>query len=175
MANWHLSHILQFGILVKFERVINDQKSCESKYGLMGSSAKMGKYLPRESQEWKRCPYWTQNIKVPFGIGHPQLHIRPSLYVCRRVQGPQIFKQNWIILICSRLIIFILITDLGFLSCVVGGGGGKQLGRGYLGWSALIYMSWNKIDLLNFHCCVGCPLGWVCGTTPMHAHMHACA
>ena len=25
----------------------------------------------------------------------PHLHIKPSLYVCRKVQGSQIFKQNW--------------------------------------------------------------------------------
>ena len=35
-----------------------------------------------------------KNIKVPFGIGNPHLHIKPSLYVCRRIQGSQIFKQN---------------------------------------------------------------------------------
>ena len=34
----------------------------------------------------------------------PHLHIKPSLYVCRRVQGSQIFKQNSIISICSRVI-----------------------------------------------------------------------
>ena len=33
--------------------------------------------------------FWVKNIKVPFGIGHPHLHIKPSLYVCRRVQGPK--------------------------------------------------------------------------------------
>ena len=38
--------------------------------------------------------FWVKKIKVPFGIGHPHLHIKPSLYVCRRVQGSQIFKQN---------------------------------------------------------------------------------
>ena len=48
-------------------------------------------------------------IKVPFGIGHPHLHIKCSLYVCSRVQGSQIFKQNSIILICSKIIAFLVI------------------------------------------------------------------
>ena len=53
--------------------------------------------------------FWGQNIKVPFGIGHLHLHMKPNLYVCRRVQGSQIFKQNWIILIHSRFIVILLI------------------------------------------------------------------
>ena len=48
-----------------------------------------------------------KNIKVPFEIGHPHLHIKPSLYVCREVQGSQIFKQNWIISICARVIVIL--------------------------------------------------------------------
>ena len=43
----------------------------QSKYGLMGSSAKTGKFFIRGSQEQKRCTFLVQNIKVPFGIGHP--------------------------------------------------------------------------------------------------------
>ena len=62
----------------------------QSKYGLMGSNAKTGKGHRNE----KDVIFWIQNIKVPFGIGHPQLHITSSLYVCRRVQGSQILKQN---------------------------------------------------------------------------------
>ena len=40
------------------------------------------------------------NIIMSFGMGHPLLHIKPSLYECRDVQRSQIFRQNWII---SRL------------------------------------------------------------------------
>ena len=63
----------------------------QSKYGLMGSSAKTGNFF-----YWRvtGALFWVKNIKVPFGIGHPHLHIKPSLYVCRKVQGSQIFKQN---------------------------------------------------------------------------------
>ena len=64
----------------------------------------------------------------------PHLHIKPSLYVCRRVQGSQIFKQNWIISIRSRVIVILPI----WVSSALGGGAG---GWGVLGWSALVYMS----------------------------------
>ena len=93
-----------------------------------------------------------QNIKVPFGIGHPHLHIKPSLYVCRGFQGSQIFKQNWIILICSRLTVIFLIWVSLALDC----GAGEW---GYMGWPTIVYMSsgmsrgkesWLVQDLLNF-------------------------
>ena len=50
----------------------------------------------------------------------PHLHIKPSLYVCRRVQGSQIFKQNWIISIRSRVIVILLI----WVYVALGGGAG---------------------------------------------------
>ena len=43
----------------------------QSKYGLIGSSAKIGKKIIEGSQERKACTFWVQNIKVPFHIGHP--------------------------------------------------------------------------------------------------------
>ena len=49
-------------------------------------------------------------IKMPFGIGHPHLHINCSLHVCKRVQGSQIFKQNSIISICSKVMAFLMIS-----------------------------------------------------------------
>ena len=64
--------------------------------------------------------FWVKNIKVPFGIGHPHLHIKPSIYLCRMVQGSQILKQNWIILIRSRVIVILLI----WVSSALGGWGG---------------------------------------------------
>ena len=121
----------------------------------------------------------------------PHLHIKPSLYVCRRVQGSQIFKQNWIISIHSRVIVILLIS----VSSALGGGVG---GWGCLGWSAIVYMSLgmfrgkessNRIelsqlvqDLLNFGVLgslralgrgkVGGGHG---GCSPhMHMHVHAC-
>ena len=42
----------------------------QSKYGLLGSSAKTGKLFIGGSQERKSVLFWVQ-IKVPFWIGHP--------------------------------------------------------------------------------------------------------
>ena len=69
---------------------VKNPPRAQAKYGIMGSSAKAGKFL----LEGHRSTFWVKNIKVPFGIEHPHLHNKPSLYVCRRVQGYQIFKQN---------------------------------------------------------------------------------
>ena len=75
----------------------------QSKYGLMGSSAKTGKKIFRGSQEqfldknviWDRTP--------------PQLYINCSVYVWGRAQGSQIFKRNSIILIRSKVMAFLVI------------------------------------------------------------------
>ena len=69
----------------------------------MVSSAKIGKKI-FEGHRSTFC------IKVPFGIGHPHLHIKCSLHVCRRVQGSQIFKWNSIILIHSKVMAFLVIS-----------------------------------------------------------------
>ena len=108
--------------------------------------------------------------------------------MCRKVQGSQIFKQNWIISICSRVIVILLIS----VSSALGVG---QVGGGCLGWSAIVYMSSgmfrgkessNRIelsqlvqDLLNFGVLGFWQLwGWVDGVgvvggVPTHVHMHA--
>ena len=111
----------------------------------------------------------------------PHLHIKPSLYVCKRVEGSQIFKQNWIISIRSRVIVILLI----WVSSALGGGTG---GWGCLGWSSIVYMSSgmfrgkessNRIelsqlvqDLLNFGVSGSLWL-WGWGVSPTHMHMHA--
>ena len=64
---------------------IKNPLMAQSKYGLIGSSATTEIKFIRELQQQKRLHFWVQNIKVPVGIGPPQLHIKPSLYVCRRV------------------------------------------------------------------------------------------
>ena len=155
----------------------------------MEYSAKIGNFLIGGSQEH----FWVKNIKVPFGIGHPHLHIKPSLYVCRRVQGSQIFKQNSIISICSRVIV---ILPISVSSALRGGTGGWGV---CLGWSAIVYMSSgmfrgkessNRIELsrlvqelLNFGVSGSLQLwGWGgvgsgCGCPPhvhMHTHAHVC-
>ena len=75
----------------------------QSKYGLMGSSAKTEKKIFRGSPEhfldknaiWDRTPH--------------HLHINCSLHVWGRAQGSQIFKQNSIISIRSKVMAFLVI------------------------------------------------------------------
>ena len=75
----------------------------QSKYGLMGYSAKTGKIFIRGSQEHflHKSAIWDRT---------PPLHIKCSLYVCRRVHGSQIFKQISIISIHSKVITFFVIS-----------------------------------------------------------------
>ena len=169
MANWHFSSIF-FTLVFISSRIWKGRKwvrrskilsGLQSKYGLMGSSAKTGKSFIRGSQERKRCTFLDpKNKSTIWDRTPPHLHIKPSLYVCRRVQGSQIFKQNWIISIGSRVIVILPIWVFSAL------GGLKQVGGGYWGWSAIVYMSsgmfrgkesLNRIelsrlvqDLLNF-------------------------
>ena len=138
---WQINILVQFCTLVfissriwKGHKRVRRSKNplrAQSKYGLMGSSAKTGKIFIRGSQEQKRCPKHKSAIcnRTP-----PHLHIKPSLYVCRMVQGSQIIKQNWIILIRSRVIVILLIWVFSAL-------GVGQVGGGCLGWSAIVYMS----------------------------------
>ena len=74
----------------------------QSKYGLQGSSAKTGKKIFGGHRS-------TFCIKKPFGIGHPNLHIKCSLHLCGRIQGSQIFKLNSIISIRSKVMAFLVI------------------------------------------------------------------
>ena len=75
----------------------------QSKYGLMESSAKTGKFCFRGSSEhfldknaiWDRTP--------------PHLRIKCTLHVWGRVQGSQIFKQNSIISIHSKVMAVLVI------------------------------------------------------------------
>ena len=146
---------------------------------------KQEKLLSEGDRSKKDKKFWVQNIKVPFGIGHPHLHIKSSLYVCRRVQGSQIFKQNWIILIRSRVIAILPIwVSLGLM---VG-----QVSAGYLEWPTIVYMSsgvfrgkesskrikisWLVQDLSNFGILGSLQLwgwagGWVSGGMGVSPHM----
>ena len=74
--------------------VVKNPLRAQSKYGLLGSSAKKEIFLLEGHRSEKDVHFWPQNIKATFGIGHPHLHIKPNLYVCRRVQRSQIFIQN---------------------------------------------------------------------------------
>ena len=102
----------------------------------------------------------------------------------RKVQGSQIFKQNWITLIRSRVIVILAI----WVSSALGGGAG---GWGCPGWSAIVYMSSgmfrgkessNRIefsrlvqDLLNFGVLGSLRLwGWVDGGGGCPPHTCTC-
>ena len=70
----------------------------------MGSSGKKGKFFFRGSLEH----FLDKNAicdRTP-----PHLHINCSLPVWGRVQGSQIFKQNSIISICSKVMAFLVIS-----------------------------------------------------------------
>ena len=155
----------------------------------MESSAKLGNFC-----YWRvtGALFWVKNIKVPFVIGHLPTYTSNLVYMCAGgVQGSQIFKQNWIILIRSRVIVILPIW-------VSSAPGGRAGGWGVLGWSALVYMSSgmfrgkessNRIelsrlvqDLLNFGVLGSLQLwGWgvgvwglgVVGGCPLHTCMHA--
>ena len=152
----------------------------------MGSSAKRGKFLIRGSQEQKHT-FLVQNIKVPFGIGHPHLHIKCSLYVCRRVQRSQIFKQNWIILIRSSFIAYLVIWAIPAL---VGGWVGVGVGESryaptcpYIHAQAHMHMHMCNTKIYMYsnckwpppwrHPCLSC-LTCMCVCACIHACMHAC-
>ena len=53
----------------------------------------------------EKCYLWWDN---------PDLHTKPNLNKCSKVQRSQIFKWNWIILICSSFIAY-LVTGNGHL------------------------------------------------------------
>ena len=56
------------------EEVINPLRA-QSRYGLMGSSAKIGKIFIGGSQEQKRCTFLGPKHKSAIGIGHlPTTH-----------------------------------------------------------------------------------------------------
>ena len=157
----------------------------------MGSSAKTGKNFIGRSQEQKRCTFLGPKHKSAIWYRTPptHLHIKSNIYVCRRVQGSPIFKQNWIILIHSRFIVILI-----WVSSALRVG---QVGGWYLGWPTIVYIksgmfrgkeSSNRIelsqlvqDLLNSGDFGSLQLwgwvdgsGWWGGATYTHAHACAC-
>ena len=63
----------------------------------------------------KKCYLWWDN---------PHLHTKPNLNKCQKVQRSQIFKQNWIILIHSSFIAYLVIWAIPALVEVWMGGSG---------------------------------------------------
>ena len=54
----------------------------QSKYGLLGSSTKAGKFLLEGHRSKKDVLFWVQNIKVPFAIEHPPTYTSNLIYMC---------------------------------------------------------------------------------------------
>ena len=94
---WQMDILVQFCTLIFISSWI--WKSCKwdrrSKI-LSGLNLNMLYWVPVQKQEKclleghrskKDVLFGVQNIKVPFKIGYPHLHIRLNLYVCRMVQG----------------------------------------------------------------------------------------
>ena len=75
----------------------------QSKYGLMGSSAKTGKFF-----FWGSLEHFLDKNAI-WDRTHPHLHINCSVHVWGRVQGFQIFKRNSIISIRSKVMVFLVI------------------------------------------------------------------
>ena len=75
----------------------------QSKYGLMGSSAKSGKKFFDGSQEQflDKTVIWDRTT--------PHLYVKCSVYVWGRAQGSKIFKRNSIISIHSKVMAFLVI------------------------------------------------------------------
>ena len=75
----------------------------QSKYGLMGSSAKT------ENKNFRGSPEHFLDKNAIWDRTPPHLHINCSLHVWGRAQGSQIFKQNSIISIRSKVMAFLVI------------------------------------------------------------------
>ena len=77
---------------------VKNPLSAQSKYGLMGSSAKTGKKFSRGHQS----TFW---IKMQFGVGHPPTYTSVAVYMCvggfkgpkssNRIQLSQFVQKLW--------------------------------------------------------------------------------
>ena len=87
-------------------------------------------FLPWGSQEQKNNYFFgPQSKKHYLWWDTPYLHIKPNPYECRKVQRFQVFKWNWIILIHSSYIAFLVIwTPPGSEGEQVGGVSGGMGG-----------------------------------------------
>ena len=68
--------------------------TAQSKYGIMGTSAETGKSFIGGLQEQKRCTFLGTKHKSAIWYRTPPTYTSDPVYMCKRVQGSQIFKQN---------------------------------------------------------------------------------
>ena len=109
--NWHFSQILHFVFISaaismghKWVRWSKNPLRAQSKYGLMGSSAKTGNFFFWGSPELflHKNSIWDRTTPTYTLI---------AVYMCGgRVQGSQIFQRNSIISIRSKVMAFLVIS-----------------------------------------------------------------
>ena len=89
MSIGDLSHIFHFGLhfrsnlkgsLMGWE--VKNLLSCQSKHGLVGSSAKTRHFLSRESQEWKTCTFLGPKHKSAIWDGTLPTYTSNVVYMC---------------------------------------------------------------------------------------------
>ena len=107
----------------------------------------------------------------------PHLHIKPNLDMCRKGQRSQIFKQNWIILICSKF--YCIFSDLsppwllwmcvGVGVWVVGVGVPSICVHMHTHACTCIMLKYTGIEIANGHpwrhpclSCLTCMCMWLC-------------
>ena len=110
--NWHFSQILHFVVILAAISRVKYGLGCQISYQLSIWTWS----IRFKCANWKYFMWGLTGAKNMyfFGLKSKICYLwwdTPicSLYVCRMVQGFQIFKQNWIILICSRVIAFLVI------------------------------------------------------------------
>ena len=89
---------------------------------------KLEKFYVVAHRSKKHVLFGSETQKCHFGMEHPHLHTKLSLYYSRKVQRSQIFKQIWIILISSKVIKFYWFG--GDPPWGLGGVGGSGFGYG---------------------------------------------
>ena len=131
--------------------------------------------------------FWSKSKKCYFLWDNPHLHTKPNLNKCRKVQRSQIFKQNWIILICSSFIAYLMIWTIPAL---VGGWEWVWVCLGmpptcpYIHAHAHVCMHMHNTNIYMYsnckwpppwrHPCLSC-ITCMCVCASVHACMHMCA
>ena len=93
-------------------------------------------FLSEGHRSQKDVIFWVQNIKVPFGIGHPHTYTSNLVYMC--VGGFRSPKSSNGIELCWFVQELLQFFQFRFPQL---GGGGVGQGWGYLEWPTIVYMS----------------------------------
>ena len=96
---------------------VKNPPRAQSKYGLMGSSAKQEIFLSDYHRSKKYILFWVQNIKVPFGIETHQ-----TSCICMQ-EGSGVINLQTELNYLDSFKTYCNSSDLGFLSSGGGAGG----------------------------------------------------